>query len=407
MNNHLVHRFAIVLVAALLAAGCNKSARVPAATPAPPIVDGTPATEEECKEFAGQIETAVRKRDRATLDLLLSIEELAIRCFSDFSLTQTERQSAINGIRKSTETNSVAKEIMGDVEKGGSYKLLRLHVVDGRARALFRVIGSAGVNYHDILVSRSPDGRLVMEDMYIFLTGEMLSQTMRRTVIPLLAETRRGILAGLRDSEKTYVANLPKIRALMAALRAKDGRQVVTIYKNLPREIRDQKVFLLMYIQGASLADDDEYTTAITAYRKLFPTDAAVDFLSIDYFLLKKEYDESLRCVEKVDQSVGGDPYLHSLRANVLIQATRLKEARGEADKAIELEPTLTDSYWTRITVALKEKNHIDTLRWLKKLVEATDEKITDLTTLDDYADFVKSPQHEEWRKWYESRTKE
>ena len=39
--------------------------------------------------------------------------------------------------------------------------------------------------------------------------------------------------------------------------------------------------------------------------------------------------------------------------------------------------------------------------------VEATDEKISDLTTLDDYADFVKSPQHEEWRKWYESRKKE
>jgi len=46
-------------------------------------------------------------------------------------------------------------------------------------------------------------------------------------------------------------------------------------------------------------------------------------------------------------------------------------------------------------------------LRWLKKLVEATDEKISDLTTLDDYAEFVKSPQHQEWRNWYESRKKE
>ena len=136
-------------------------------------------------------------------------------------------------------------------------------------------------------------------------------------------------------------------------------------------------------------------------YRKLFPADAAVDFLSIDYLILKKQYDDALRCIDKTDQAVGGDPYLHVMRANTLIGAKRYKEACAAAEKAIEQEPTLSAAYWSRIIVAVNEKNHVETLVWLKKLVEKTAEEVADLTKVNEYAEFVKSPQHAEWLKWY------
>jgi hypothetical protein len=66
----------------------------------------------------------------------------------------------------------------------------------------------------------------------------------------------------------------------------------------------------------------------------------------------------------------------------------------------------LADAYWARITVALKEKDHADTLAWLKKIVEKCAMEFEDLMKLDDYAEFVKSPQYAEWLKWYRGRKK-
>jgi hypothetical protein len=58
------------------------------------------------------------------------------------------------------------------------------------------------------------------------------------------------------------------------------------------------------------------------------------------------------------------------------------------------------------VAVALREKNHQDTLAWLKKVVEQTGAEIQDLTELDDYAGFARSPEHAAWVRWYAARKK-
>jgi hypothetical protein len=69
-------------------------------------------------------------------------------------------------------------------------------------------------------------------------------------------------------------------------------------------------------------------------------------------------------------------------------------------------EPDLAPAYDSRITVSLSEKNHNDTLRWLRQYVEKCGVEMEDLTKLPDYADFVKSPKHGEWTKWYQQNKK-
>jgi tetratricopeptide (TPR) repeat protein len=273
---------------------------------------------------------------------------------------------------------------------------------------MFRLIStSTGVAYHDFLLTRSPDGRLGLEDVYMLNTGEMLSQTLRRLLLPAAAEMNRGILDTIKGTDKTFVNNLPKVQSMAQAVQAGKGGEAVAIYRSLPAELRTHKVVALHHVQAASLVGDDDYAAAIQEYRRRFPNDPAIDFLSIDYFLLKKQYDEAIRCIRSVATAVGGDPYLLSMEGTAQAEAGRFKEAKAVCEKAVAEEPTLTDAYWNRISVALKEKNHPDTLAWLKKIVEKCEVEIDDLTKADDYADFAKSPQHAEWVKWYVGRKKE
>ena len=395
-----------IVICALLA-GCKpKAGQIPVATPAPAIVDGTPATEDECKEYASKLEQAVGMKNRASVEQMISLEDLALRCLSDLSMTGSQRQSIVQGVKSGIRKNALVTQILTDVEQGGSFKLLRVHEVDGRARAMFRLIGTeTGVKYHDFLLTRSPEGRISVEDIYIFTSGEMLTQTLRRILLPTVAELNRGSVEKLRGADQMFLNNMPKFQAMAEAIRSENKSEAIKIYKALPEEFRTQKVIVLLYVT-ASHGDDAEYAVALESYRKLFPADAAVDFLSIDYFLLKKEYGEALRCIDHSDKAVGGDPYMNVLRANIFLEAKRFKESRAASEKAIEQEPTLADAYWTRITLALKEKNHAETLAWLKKLTEKTSEEVADLTTVAEYADFAKSPQHAEWLKWYAAKKK-
>ena len=76
-------------------------------------------------------------------------------------------------------------------------------------------------------------------------------------------------------------------------------------------------------------------------------------FLSIGYFLSNKQYDEAPCCIRPT--ALGGDPYLHVIRANTLLEA---KSTDGSAaDKAIEQEPDLPEAHG-RIAAAAGEKNY-------------------------------------------------
>jgi len=157
---------------------------------------------------------------------------------------------------------------------------------------------------------------------------------------------------------------------------------------------------------AAGEIDEAHNFVAVEEGRRLFPNDPAIEWFSVNYFLVKKEYDKALRCIEAVENAVGGDPYLQAKRAQVFVDAGRLQQAKAAAEKAVELEPGLADAYWSRVDVAVKEKNHKDTLDWLKRVVEETDDEVEDLTTAPEYGEFIKSPQHKEWLKWYADRKK-
>ena len=390
------------IVVCVLVAGCKpKTKEIPDATPAPVDIEGTPVSDAECKAFARRMEQAASKKNRALLEKLISLQEIALRCIGDLSMTGNQRQSVIQGTMAGMQKEGLAAQLVAGIERGGSLSLLRVHEVNGRPRALLRLLGSdAGVSYLDLVLSRSPEGRISVEDIYIFTSGEMLTQSMRRILLPAVAKLNKASVANLPDTDRTFLDNMPKFLAMGEAIQAGNKAEAVKIYKALPVEFREQKVIVFLYLSAAD-GDDVEYVAALELYRKLFPADPALDLLSIDYFRLKKQYDDALGSIDKIEQAIGGDPYLHVMRANLLIEANRYIEARASAEKAIEQEPTLSAAYWSRIIVSVKEKNHLDTLLWLKKLVGKTSEEVADLTKVVEYSEFVKSPQHAEWLKWY------
>ena len=228
-----------------------------------------------------------------------------------------------------------------------------------------------GLNYHEFLLARSPDGQVVTEDMYVFLSGEMLTQTFRRFLLNFLASPEQGGAVQLRGPDQLYVKHAREIGKMATAIQKDRGKEALAIFRKLPADLQKDKVIQLIAIRAAQDGDEAEYLVELERFRKAHPEDVAIDFLSIDYHIIKKQYDEALKALGRADKAVGGDPYLQVIKGGLLIQAGRFQQARTTLEKAVKDEPKLIHGYWALVSLALEEKNHAETAVWLKKIEES------------------------------------
>lgn len=373
----LPHRWPILLVAfSLSSLGCNsKPAPVAPASPLVPRED-EPVSEEECRKFAARLEQAVRENDREELEELLRLDGDAILTISIPLADDRQPQYALEWL---------ADQVVQAVKDGGRYKLLRIRNVNGHPKALFRLTRTDGqFAYHEFRLHPSFDGTTSLRELYLFAFGEdfgLHEMNMEFSIVPFPEEA-------------------PKVRAM---LRAKNPSEAASAYKSLPANLRDNRAVAILHLQKVA-GDEAEFVNSFENFRRLFRKDPALDFWSIAYWRLKKDYDAALKAVDKLDSILGGDPYLHVQRSGILVEAGRVQEAKAAAEKAVSEEPSLPSGYRARVGIALKEKNYSEGLLWLKKMVENTDDEVPDLTKAPEYAEFRKSPEFMEWLKWHEGK---
>jgi hypothetical protein len=97
---------------------------------------------------------------------------------------------------------------------------------------------------------------------------------------------------------------------------------------------------------------------------------------------------------------------LNYLRASLAIERGDRAEARRLAKLVTDQETTFEPAYLVLIGLALQDNRHEETLEWLKKSHERVGTAFQDLTTVPEYARFVKSPQFKEWLKYLEEDAK-
>jgi tetratricopeptide (TPR) repeat protein len=401
----------VVMFGLIGLAGCSSKPNANAVAEVTPeaLHSGPPVTADDAKQFAVSLENALKNGSAPVAESLFRMNEIVERSASDLNF----RPQMISAFRKGIAGpggGGIQQQIMGEIQKGGSYKLLRIREIDGTFRPLFRFISpDQGVNYHEFTLNRYPDGKIGASDIYIYLTGERFTQTIRKLLIPLAKEANRGVLDRVKGSERLLIDNGPKLEQLAKSARsAENSAQALAVYRSLPDELLKSKSVQVLAMLIAQRVSDDDYQIEMERFRSNHPNDPAVDFVSIDYFLMKKEYDKSIGCIDRLDQAVGGDPFLNFLRGSALMTAERMKDAKAKFEKAIQFDPTLSDPYWGLVTLSLKEKKHEETLTALKNVIEKFNVDIDEsqLGQDENYRDFVKSPQCKELKEWLKSRQK-
>jgi tetratricopeptide (TPR) repeat protein len=404
---HLLSRFALVALAfgTLSVGACKKKGQQAEEPPPMPAMlnQGPPVTEAEAEQFSRELETAIAAGDSAKAEDLFRTKDLFTRCVADFN----PPADMTNRIRQNGNID-LSKQIMANTQGLGSYKFLRVKTMAGRPRSLFRLITTDGtVNYHAILLARHPDGRVATEDVYIAVLGEDFSLTMRRLLLPALRQANRNMFEKLSGADKDYIDNMSKILTITQAVKTKtNGPAALAVYRGLPESLKNQKSIQAFALQVAMQVNEDEYLVEMERFRKNHAGDPSCDLISIDYYIIKKQYDKAIESIDQLAAWVGGDPYLMVLKANMYTEWGKYAEAQAEIDSAWKLEPKMSLAYGAYVTLACKKKDFKGVSSWMKK---ASDDAVLEfdpeaIVKEELYAEYIKSPEFAAYKTWWKAR---
>jgi predicted Zn-dependent protease len=149
-------------------------------------------------------------------------------------------------------------------------------------------------------------------------------------------------------------------------------------------------------MNAAQSVSEEEYRKSLEDMRTYYPDDPATDFLSIDGYMLQKQFDEAVKCLDRTNEQVR-DPLLLARRANILLLTKNVAEARKSAQEAIRGEPDFSDGYLVALDVAVADQNHDETVTYLNILEKKFGYQWKELRSVPNFAEFVKSPQYAAW----------
>ncbi len=293
-----------------------------------------PATAAEAAEFSKQLQQALVTH---RLPTLLSTQLMAERAAAELDLPDAQTTKAVESL-----LDTFSASLERSLKDGGTYKLLGNRMIDGQRRIKFRLIQSNGAfNYNDYIVVNHA-GKVRAIDIYVLLTGEFVTQSLRRALLPLAADANKSIVERLTERESVYVQNLDKISKL--AKFQDDPKGALEIYQQLPEVLKRDKNVLTIRVQAASLTDDDQaYLAAMEDYRSTFPKDPSVQVISIDFFILEGRNQEAIDALTKLEKLSGPDAHLNTMRAGIYAKMGNLKAARRETSAGFALEPDLPE----------------------------------------------------------------
>ena len=287
------------------------------------------STEKRVLAIANHFERVVNDRDAIAIDRAIDTDVLWDRVLE--GNTAELRQSLPTLVAPS-------QWILDGLEPSGHIKLLKVRDVDGVPHALFRVVGNAGLNYLDAVITAEQGERVAIVDAYVYASGEMMSQSLRHALV------------------------------------AQSGS--------------DQEARLTINPAAAAEAD---------RYRQRLDGDPIADLPELDQATLQARWDDAIEIVARLERTVGEDPYLDTLTAYFLCERGSYDLATDSADRALEREPMLEEARLMRLRVALAQRDFEAVGRSLLILERGFGWDLSDLRSAPAYTEFVRSPAHTRW----------
>lgn len=349
--------------------------------------------DEQLSAWAGGLAAAFASGEgERAMTAAIDIPQLVGRSLEGLEVSAGQRRDLIAGVSGGF---ALTRQIAAAVAAGGSYRYRRLVTRPEGRRPLFRMMDQDGnCNWHELVMGTGPDGKPRIVDLHIYMTGELLSTTMRGTFAVLLPN-QGGFFARLLGGGATG-ADVEAFSAVTTAFQKQDWRGVLARSDAMPDRMRSLKMLGMLRIQAAQKLDQATYLKELEAFGARNPDDPALLLMSIDTLFMQERFDKLKGVLARLSRLVGEDAQIDVIRANIALTRGDLAASQAEAIKATTHEDDWTWAWNTRLGVDLKCKDNADIVRCLDRLT-GLGTHFKPLAGVAGFADFAASPEYAAW----------
>ena len=312
-----------------------------------------PVTVQDAKDFARQIQSSIEKRqpefynnafDKKTFLKKAGLpKERDARAFS----------SALSDKLK------MGTQLINSISEKGTYQLVKHYEKDNKQHLLFRLYDDGSLNYHDIELTKAGKETKIA-DMYIYTSGELFSETMRK-----IYQEMKGVMDKSSSADEGWIRDLPRMRAL---INQRKHEEALEIYERLPADIKKMKAVQIIHITiGAGLDDEGKYEAILDEYTSLYPNEPNMHLITLDGHIIKKQYDKALYSINEMDRMINKDPFLDYYRYLIYNLKQKDDSAKMSIERLMTNLPDFEDGMIELIAVYIEEKNKPEADKWIKE----------------------------------------
>ncbi|MHA7843441.1 MAG: hypothetical protein ACX93I_08995 [Winogradskyella sp.] len=244
--------------------------------------------DEKVSAIAQEIEASFHDLSTDGFNEYFDTESFKVKLISniDFSSNDPYIRGFLDGVGDAG--NKLALKIINEIENGAYYNLInyRYNIVEKAYYFTFRIYSEeTGINYHDYKVCS--DGKdIKVNDIYIYLSGEHLSETLNRIFKMSLEDEKNNTF----NSKGSTLNSMFKVMNAQKLLQEGKVRQAYEMVDGITGPMKNEKFFLLIKALIASSYDDKIYEDILSEFAKLYPDDPTLYLKLIDYYFLKENY---------------------------------------------------------------------------------------------------------------------
>ena len=253
---------------------------------------------------------------------------------------------------------------------GQDFRFIRLLEEAESTQMLFRVWDeAAGVNYMRGVVDRPGGEGWRLIDIFSYSAGETMSESMRRTYLPMLLAESGSALG--EEEERLLLAGYNEYEKVISAFSDEDFVAARRGFDKVPQALREQRFGRILEIEILSRIDGEPeaYAAAMQKFAETFPDDPSLPLMMLEHHSIRGEHEEVLQRIDELDAMLGGDVFLHFVRVGALSALGREGEAVEGLRAAITAEPEIEELRWAMVHAALSAGEYdlvADALRVLK-----------------------------------------
>ena len=143
------------------------------------------------------------------------------------------------------------------------------------------------------------------------------------------------------------------------------------------------------------------YLALLEEARHQYTSEPLADFLSIDFYFLKKDRAGLEACLDRIIERLGGpDANLITLRANGQLQAGDFIAALASLDEALALEPDFEGAHFARLQALIAQRDFPAAVVQLNSLTDRFNRPFPPPSARESAAmtAFLASPEFAKWR---------